>query len=1237
MRALTSTLLLAFALCAQSCVESGTDRGHDLLVANASAGEPNVLLAQLAERESAARNLKGFDAPPPPGVEANALRARGQDHPRASLAYNSALRQLADIESTRQANVTRPDWLKHPALDADSAVQSYVRGRDAVARQKYDEAMRELLLAHNFDARSPTVARELARVYAIVRNQAAAAEMYEHLLLLEPRDAEAVLALALYAADRRDFERAGSLIASFRLSEGAFDFDPAAEALAQICLVNVFDELGYDHAVSDGGQRALELLDTPPPPGMYSTQFGAMYRQRGDLYRRIGDARSRLGEFNAALSAYEESSKLPVADAWSLLPRRIYALLHLGRVNGAQHIMYEHLAGSAASDVDTRDVNLCAYLAAHVPQHDVLAEAVLQLHQTNPGQPSLVRCAASLVARGRAIEVLHAFVNQHAGDFGVLQQFLDWLALEDIDAAVDLVCTIAERHPRRLKAYAGSLLRAAPDPTLLLHALERGEPTSVRSCILAHVQQQLGAIGEAWNAAQHAVSEWPDDAAPARWSILLAAELKEPALLSEALAQAEQFDDAVTWAARAEAHRAMSDLRQAQLAAATAVTRDAECVEALLELARTQTALALAQPVQEDARLHAWDAVHTAEHIIASHPEEQSAYEILLFIFGAEGPLTNAEAVEEHTAHLASVNPASPLLRRLSLETAIRQRRYDRAVELALEMFEHNPTESGMLSYAVSAWAAMDDLDAANAWFETKRRERPHDSILLEQWARVKLQRSESMEAQKELTRLLAESPRNFRAMQLLEAVYRATGDLDRALELGEARLTARPVGVQRELALASMFAEAAHDDRAAQRLQWIVENGSHASLEQLTASIQLVESIEAPPGLGDELARTLIDRIVLDHPDVSMGSYLSGLHVMRGLEPKDPDRLEALLDCLLQRAEADTATGDFAALLWREIAQQLVDMERVDGASQLLRARLSSPNTLEPEAATVLALCTVIADAAGGAPPDETIEFLERTFDRAEFDRVSLLPADLSLADLMFEAGNVYTLLGEVHGAEMLMRKCLELDPRHAMALNNLGYQRVDAGHSDAETVAMVERAIELMPNDPNILDTLGWLRYKQGRFTDEFEQPPMPGDENADGAGAAPARNKPRRAILKPGAVALIREAMQHAQTPSAEVHDHLGDALWRSGDHEGAVREWQRAHTLLSDESARARLVEQYALIQRNVWRLLVMEPEVIWDREYREMRERALRKIEAAERGEDPAVAPLFDEMNNDEER
>jgi len=94
-------------------------------------------------------------------------------------------------------------------------------------------------------------------------------------------------------------------------------------------------------------------------------------------------------------------------------------------------------------------------------------------------------------------------------------------------------------------------------------------------------------------------------------------------------------------------------------------------------------------------------------------------------------------------------------------------------------------------------------------------------------------------------------------------------------------------------------------------------------------------------------------------------------------------------------------------------------------------------------------------------------------------------LEGPANLAEAYYQVSSMFSIIGDEQGSDQLLLETLKLVPDHAMALNNLGFRRIAAGHGDDDSVRWVERAYQLQPNDPNILDTVGWLRYKQGRFS--------------------------------------------------------------------------------------------------------------------------------------------------------
>jgi tetratricopeptide (TPR) repeat protein len=114
---------------------------------------------------------------------------------------------------------------------------------------------------------------------------------------------------------------------------------------------------------------------------------------------------------------------------------------------------------------------------------------------------------------------------------------------------------------------------------------------------------------------------------------------------------------------------------------------------------------------------------------------------------------------------------------------------------------------------------------------------------------------------------------------------------------------------------------------------------------------------------------------------------------------------------------------------------------------------------------------------------------------------------------------------------AEADFRKALELSPDQPYILNYLGYSWIDQGINLDEGKQLLEKAVKLKPNDGAIIDSLGWANYRLGDFT---------------------------------RAVDLLEKAVALASTDWT-VNDHLGDAYWRIGRKLEARFQWQRALVL------------------------------------------------------------------------
>src|SRR2546426_2930177 len=83
---------------------------------------------------------------------------------------------------------------------------------------------------------------------------------------------------------------------------------------------------------------------------------------------------------------------------------------------------------------------------------------------------------------------------------------------------------------------------------------------------------------------------------------------------------------------------------------------------------------------------------------------------------------------------------------------------------------------------------------------------------------------------------------------------------------------------------------------------------------------------------------------------------------------------------------------------------------------------------------------------------------------------------------DLHFNLGTAYDKLNRFDDAVGAMETALRLDPKHADALNYLGYSYAERGIKIEEAVSLIKRALSLKPNNGYYVDSLGWAFFKMG-----------------------------------------------------------------------------------------------------------------------------------------------------------
>lgn len=135
----------------------------------------------------------------------------------------------------------------------------------------------------------------------------------------------------------------------------------------------------------------------------------------------------------------------------------------------------------------------------------------------------------------------------------------------------------------------------------------------------------------------------------------------------------------------------------------------------------------------------------------------------------------------------------------------------------------------------------------------------------------------------------------------------------------------------------------------------------------------------------------------------------------------------------------------------------------------------------------------------------------------------------------LLFARAMLLSKQGQTANAERDLRQMLLIDPNNLIALNSLGYLLADTSQRYKEAEELLNKARELAPNDPVIIDSLGWLQFRMGNFTEAL-------------------RN--------------LRQAYASYQEPA--VAAHLGEALWVTGSQEEARQVWQEGRKQAPDDN-------------------------------------------------------------------
>ncbi len=134
---------------------------------------------------------------------------------------------------------------------------------------------------------------------------------------------------------------------------------------------------------------------------------------------------------------------------------------------------------------------------------------------------------------------------------------------------------------------------------------------------------------------------------------------------------------------------------------------------------------------------------------------------------------------------------------------------------------------------------------------------------------------------------------------------------------------------------------------------------------------------------------------------------------------------------------------------------------------------------------------------------------------------------------ELLYDQASLAEKLGRHSEMERLLRQLIAAKPDYHHAYNFLGYSLADRNVRLPEAKQLIQKALEFVPGDPYITDSLGWVEFRMGNRVE---------------------------------AIRLLEQA--YKARPDAEIAAHLGEVYWASGQRSKALAIWKEGMLLNSE---------------------------------------------------------------------
>jgi len=145
---------------------------------------------------------------------------------------------------------------------------------------------------------------------------------------------------------------------------------------------------------------------------------------------------------------------------------------------------------------------------------------------------------------------------------------------------------------------------------------------------------------------------------------------------------------------------------------------------------------------------------------------------------------------------------------------------------------------------------------------------------------------------------------------------------------------------------------------------------------------------------------------------------------------------------------------------------------------------------------------------------------------------------------ELLYDRAMAAERIDKLDVMEADLKHVIAMKPDYAHAYNALGYTLAEKTDRLKEAKQLIDKAYKLMPDDPFIEDSMGWVEYRMGHVQEALKQ-----------------------------------LQLAYSTRPDPEIAAHLGEVLWKSGQHDRARKVWETALSENPNHESLLAVIQKY----------------------------------------------------------